>query len=204
MAGCTIKRLEPDTPILPHGVDRHPVFLLGRITAALQGRAIAVLIGDHAADRSALLSDLHHSPVIREAFETLRVHVPPEAQAGEFLRALAHAACLPEKRSLCDLLRAFEAHCTVRYRGGKRVLLVVEDAHLMRTAEVNVVHALSNIAVGDAADLAVGIVLAGERKLHRKLHYKRWRAVRSRVGISLHLNSTPRDLFSSPAAVEMR
>ena len=204
MASCTIKHLKPDTPILQHSVDRHPSFLLGRLTSALQGRTIAVLISNRAAERAALLRDLQHSTVIHEAFNTLHVNVSPEARARDFLRALARAAGLPKKGSLCDLLRAFEAHCTLQYRGGKRVLLVVDDAHLMRTAEVNVVHALSNIVAGEESDLAMGIVLAGERKLQRKLNYKRWRAVRSRVGVSLHLTSTSTDLLCSPAAVEMR
>ena len=185
-------------------MDRHPSFLLGRIASALQGRSIAVLIGDRAADRLALLRDLQYSTIIREAFDTLQVHVSPEARARGLLKALARAAGLREKRSLFELLRAFEAHCTRQYRGGKRVLLVVDDAHLMRTAEVNVVHALSNIVAGEESDLAIGIVLAGERQLQRKLHYQRWRAVRSRVGVSLHLTSTSTDLLSSPAAVEMR
>ena len=137
-------------------MDRHSSFLLSRLTCALQGRTIAVLISDRAADRAALLKCLQHSPIIREAFDTLHVHVSPEARARAFLRALARAAGLPEKRSLFDLLRAFEAHCKLQYRGGKRVLLVVDDAHLMRTAEVNVVHALSNIIAGEESDLAVG------------------------------------------------
>ncbi len=81
MASCIIKHLKSDTPILQHSVDSHPSFLLSRITAALQGRSIAVLIGDRAADRSALLRDLQHSSIIREAFDTLQVHVSPEARA---------------------------------------------------------------------------------------------------------------------------
>ena len=189
MASCTIKHLKSDAPILHHSVDRHPSFLLGRIASALQGRSIAVLIGDRAADRAALLRDLQDSSIIREAFDTLHVHVSAEGRARGLLKALARAAGLPEKRSHCDLLRAFEAHCTLQYSGGKRVLLVVEDAHLMRTAEVNVVHALSNIVAGEESDLALGIVLAGEQQLQRKLNYQRWRAVRSRVGVSLHLTS---------------
>ncbi len=72
------------------------------------------------------------------------------------------------------------------------MLLVVDDAHLMRTAEVNVVHALSNLVAGEASDLAMGIVLAGERKLERKLTYKRWHAVRSRVGVNLYLTTVPK------------
>ena len=204
MASCTTKLLKPDTPILQHSVERHLSFWLSRITYALQGRSIAVLISDQAADRSALLRDLQHSTAIREAFDTLQVHVSPEARARGLLRALARAAGLPEKRSLFDLLRAFEVHCTRQYSSGKRVLLVVDDAHLMRTAEVNVGHALSNIAVGDAADLAVGIMLAGERKLQRKLHYKRWRAIRSRVGVSLHLTSSLPELTSSAPAISMQ
>ena len=204
MASCTIKHLKPDTPILQHSVDRHPSFWLSRITYALQGRSIAVLISDQAADRAALLRDLQYNSIIREAFDTLHVHVSPEARARGLLKALARAAGLPEKRSLFDLLKAFEVHCTRQSRGGKRVLLMVDDAHLMRTAEVNVVHALSNIVAGEESDLAMGIVLAGERKLQRKLTYKRWRAVQSRVGVSLHLTSSLPDLSRSAPAIGMQ
>ncbi len=49
------------------------------------------------------------------------------------------------------------------------------------------VHALSNIVV--ANDLAVGMVLVGRSELRRKLQRPRERALRSRIGFHVRLDS---------------
>ncbi|MBA3715517.1 MAG: hypothetical protein H0W76_24175, partial [Pyrinomonadaceae bacterium] len=83
--------------------------------------------------------------------------------------------------------REFEAYCGRQYGAGKRVLLLIDDAHHLRLTTMRVLHSLSTIVV--ANDLAVGMVMVGRGEIVKRMQTVKWRAFESRIGLRMRITS---------------
>ncbi len=161
---------------------------LRRLHVALDARFIALILSDHIPTRTRLLAHLAGSLPAAE-YRVLRVSVPPQATRSRLTTLIASSAGLvqPEdatgtyaRTSAYDLLRRFEADAIRSYTAGRRTLVIFDDAHLLSSAGLHLIHSLSNITAG--YDLAVGLVLAAATSFGVRLRRPAWRALASRTG----------------------
>ena len=160
-----------------------------RVGWALKGRTHVLITGECAPQRrSTIIHDLYHSYLSSSEYTPLIVATPKQRGTdARLLHAIVAAAGLPPKRSRYELFRDFAAYCAEQYGAGKRVLLLIDDAHLLMTPMMRVLHSLSTIVVSD--DLAVQMVLVGESALTVKFRQDKWRALDSRVGLRVRIIS---------------
>ncbi len=159
-----------------------------RLHVALDARFIALILSDHSPARTRLLAHLAGSLPAAE-YRILRVSVPPQATRARLISLVAGSADLIEtegatgtypRRTAYDLLRRFEADAVCSYTAGRRTLVIFDDAHLLSSAGLHLIHSLSNITA--KYDLAVALVLAAATSFGVRLRRPAWRALASRTG----------------------
>ncbi len=161
-----------------------------RVGWALKGRTHVLITGECAPQqrRSTIIHDLHGSYLSSSEYTPLIVATPqPRGTDTRLLHAIVAAAGLPPKRSRYELFRDFQRYCGEQYGADRRVLLLIEDAHLLTTPMMRVLHSLSTVVVDD--DLAVQMVLVGRSGLTVKFRQDKWRALDSRVGLRVRIIS---------------
>ncbi len=145
-------------------------------------------MSDHRPARTRLLAHLAGSLPVAE-YRVLRVSVPPQATRARLISLIAVKAGLVQtedatgtysRPSAYDLLRRFEAEAVRSYTGGRRTLVIFDDAHLLSSAGLHLIHSLSNITA--KYDLAVALVLAAATSFSVRLRRPAWRALASRTG----------------------
>ncbi len=178
------------SPVLPEyaeltGEDKNA---LRRLHVALDARFIALILCDQSPTRTCLLAQLAGSLPAAE-YRVLRVSVPPQATRSRLTTLIAGSAGLVQtedatgtysRPSAYDLLRRFEAEAVRSYTAGRRTLLIFDDAHLLSSAGLHLIHSLSNITA--KYDLAVALVLAAATSFGVRLRRPAWRALASRTG----------------------
>ncbi|MBA3438431.1 MAG: ATP-binding protein [Pyrinomonadaceae bacterium] len=167
------------------GEDSKP---LRRLRVALDARFIALILSDHGPTRTRLLAQLAGSLPAAE-YRFLRVTVPPQATRSHLTTLISGSAGLVQTEDATgtylhptayDLLRRFEADAVCSYTAGRRTLVIFDEAHLLSSAGLHLIHSLSNITAG--YDLAVALVLAATTSFGMRLRRPAWRALASRTG----------------------
>ncbi len=146
-----------------------------------------LILEDDEAARASVIRDLDRRYQQSRDYTPALVRVPQRGTDTAFVRQIAAAVGLTPQRSRYHLFQEFEAYCGRQYAAGKRVLLLIDDAHHLRLTTMRVLHSLSTIVV--ANDLAVGMVLIGRGELVKQLQQERWRAMESRFGLRMRLTS---------------
>jgi len=162
--------------------------LFERIASALNARSLVLVVDEDQCRRAEFTRDLCHGYASNADYSPVIVTTPAQGSDAQLMRLIAVRVGLPPLRIRYALWRNFEAYCRKQYEQGKRVLLIFEDAHLMSGAMLRLVHALSTITMGN--DLAVQMVLVGRNDLAIKLQRPCWRALWSRIGARVSLEST--------------
>ncbi len=158
-----------------------------RLEWTLRSRALVLLLEDDEGVRASVIRDLDRRYQQSRDYTPALVTVPERGTDTAFVRQIAAAVGLTPQRSRYHLFQEFEAYCGRQYAAGKRVLLLIDDAHHLRLTTMRVLHSLSTIVV--ANDLAVGMVMVGRSELVKHLQQERWRAFESRIGLRMRLTS---------------
>lgn len=166
-----------------------------RLRVALEARFIALVLSDDNCTRTRLITQLTQSLPARE-YRILSVHVPPMATRKRLTSLVAGSAGLVEPeagRNTCsplsayDLWRRFETDVVKSYATGRRTLVIFNDAERLSPAGLHLIHSLSNITAG--YDLAVPLILAAEISFAARLRRPAWRALASRTGAIVRVDT---------------
>ncbi|MCP9495196.1 MAG: ATP-binding protein [Pyrinomonadaceae bacterium MAG19_C2-C3] len=159
-----------------------------RIAGTLDARALVLAVDDDYGRRSEFVRDLYRIYTTQADYTPVIVTTPVQMSDAGLMRLIAEAVGLPLVRTRYRLWCNFEVYCRAQYASGRRVLLIFEDAHLMNSAMLRLLHGLSTITVGN--DLAVGMVMVGRDELAVKLQRRRHRALWSRIGARVRLQDS--------------
>lgn len=125
---------------------------------ALTGRSHVLITWECERARATIIDAIQGRDARSADYLPLIVMTPQHQGTDAVLtRAIATSAGLVAKRSISTLFRDFERYCADQCAEGRRVMLLIGDAHLLRTPMMRVLHSLSTIVVVD--DLALQIVL---------------------------------------------
>ena len=152
------------------------------IEAALCARSLVLLVGEDEDSRDTFLRELLHVYQDHEDYSSLEVSAPGGGTDALLMRLIATRVGLPPLRTRYALWRQFETYCARQYEVDKRVLLFIGEAQLLTDRQLDLLHALSTICVGD--DLAVQMVMVSDERLLARLQKEeRHRALYSRLGV---------------------
>ena len=90
-----------------------------------------------------------------------------------------------EGGSKAGFLEAFEAFLEAEHAAGRKVALVVDEAHLLGPELLEELRLLSNTALDKGARLSV--LLVGQPELEELLSHPRLKALRQRIGLRYHI-----------------
>lgn len=166
--------------------------LYERTHAALEARALVLVVDNSERRRTEFVRDLCRTYIRQPGYSPAIVTTPARGSDAQLMRLIAVAVELPPLHTRYALWRNFEAYCRTQYEQGSRVLLIFADAHLMSGVMLRLLHGLSTITMGN--DLAVQMVLVGRNDLAVKLQHPSRRALWSRIGARVSLESTFRSV----------
>lgn len=123
-----------------------------------------------------------------------------QLDSGELLRAICLAFGVPAAASKAQVIATLEAFLVALAAGGRRALLVIDEAQNLGLKEVEELRMLSNFQLDNRPLLQSFLV--GQPELRKMLQSKALEQLRQRVIASCHLG--PLDLGETRAYVEYR
>ena len=151
---------------------------------AYQGEGFIVVTGEIGAGKTTLVRTLLEG-LNPEEIVAAQI-VSTQLDAGDLLRAICIAFGIPLKgESKAQWLATLEAFLTALCVGGRRALLVVDEAQNLGQREVEELRMLSNFQLGSHALLQSFLV--GQPELRKMLQSKSLEQLRQRVIASCHL-----------------
>ena len=151
---------------------------------AYQGEGFIVVTGEIGAGKTTLVRTLLEGLDPKQIVAAQIVST--QLDAGDLLRAICLAFGIPLKgESKAQWLATLEAFLTALCVGGRRALLVVDEAQNLGQREVEELRMLSNFQLGSHALLQSFLV--GQPELRKMLQSKSLEQLRQRVIASCHL-----------------
>jgi general secretion pathway protein A len=157
---------------------------------AYQGEGFIVVTGEIGAGKTTLVRTLLEGLDPKQIVAAQIVST--QLEAGDLLRAICLAFGIPLKGdSKAQWLATLEAFLTALCVGGRRALLVVDEAQNLGHREVEELRMLSNFQLGSHALLQSFLV--GQPELRKMLQSKSLEQLRQRVIASCHLGPLSSD-----------
>ncbi len=146
---------------------------LAKIRYVLERRqGFAVLYGDVGHGKSTLIRRLVNLYTKQpEGYSTLLVTNPDYPTALQLLKRLTDEFGLPRRPSKLDQMKELESFLIGQYTEDKNVLILVDEAQMMRGEQFELIRQISNFETDEKK--LVQIVLSGQNNLRNKLKLKR-------------------------------
>lgn len=157
--------------------------------ATEEGKGFVVITGEIGSGKTTLINFLLRR--IPHGIEMAVVNTPAVAPV-QFLRMMCGKFGLGTKRaSKLELLEAFKQYLLECHEGGRRVLLIVDEAQNLPVRTIEEIRMLSNLEAG--RDRRLQIVLVGQPELREKLKKKGLEQFLQRVTVHCHLEGLRRE-----------
>ena len=190
-------RITPHTDFFFTGANRGPT-LDALIYAITQDEGIVKVTGEVGSGKTMLC---------RMLLERLPAHVEtlylanPSLSRGEILGAIADELGIPaDGRATHSLTRALQEALIARYAEGKRVVLLIDEAHAMPAESLEEIRLLSNLE--SKATKLLQIALFAQPELDERLAATDMRQLRERI--TQHFNLAPLQQPDVAAYIEFR
>lgn len=148
-----------------------------RAIALRQG--LSCIFGSVGFGKSSLLRHLasiyDHDPKFRVALIAEQTNAPPFA----FLKSISREFDIPPQRSASGQMDAIESYLEEQYQQGVTVIVMVDEAQLLRLGSFESVRSILNYETN--TEKLCQVILAGQLELRDKLHTRRYKAFRSRI-----------------------
>ncbi len=151
-------------------------------------KGFLVITGEIGTGKTTLLQVLVHS---LDMGVHLCLLTNPTLTRAEFLAFIAKKLGIAWEESKTEFLFAFEEFLKQCYRKNERVLLIVDEAHLLSVSLLEEIRLISNHAIQGQDVLS--IFLVGQPELNDRLRVERLRPLRDRIGIRFHLEPFDRE-----------
>jgi general secretion pathway protein A len=160
------------TPALKDAVAK-----IRRAIALKQG--LACIFGDNGFGKSSLLRFLaasyDHDPGFRVAMVAEKTNAPQFT----FLKAISKEFDVAPQRSAVAQMDALEEFLVDQYKEGQTVIVMVDEAQLLRLESMECIRSLLNYETN--TEKLCQVVLAGQLELRDRMMTRRYKAFRSRV-----------------------
>jgi general secretion pathway protein A len=160
------------TPALKESVSK-----IRRAIALKQG--LSCMFGSVGFGKSSLLrylaSGYDHDPSFRLAMVAEQTNAPQFA----FLKTISKEFDIPPQRSAYAQMDAIESFLVEQYKLGKTVIVMVDEAQLLRLETLECIRSLLNYETH--TEKLCQVVLAGQLELRDRLMTKRYKAFRARI-----------------------
>ncbi|HWW74439.1 MAG TPA: AAA family ATPase, partial [Pyrinomonadaceae bacterium] len=145
---------------------------LAKLRYVLERRqGFAVLYGDVGHGKSTLIRRLFGIYRGQEAYESVLITNPDYPTALQLLKRLTDEFGLPRRPSKLDQMQELEGHLVGRFAEDKNVLVLIDEAQMMRGDQFELIRQITNFESDD--NKLVQIVMAGQNNLRNKLKLKR-------------------------------
>jgi type II secretory pathway predicted ATPase ExeA len=169
-------RITPHTEFFFSGANRGAT-LEALIYAVLHDEGIVKVTGEVGSGKTMLCRMLLEK--LPDGVETI-VFANPSLNREELLHALADELRLPlPPTGTHQLLRAIQQHLVEQHEAGRRVVVLIDEAHAMPESSLEEIRLLSNLETGQAKLLQ--IVLFGQPELNELLATAHMRQLRERI-----------------------
>jgi general secretion pathway protein A len=129
----------------------------------------------------------------RDRFQTVFVFVYPGMGKGALLAAILDELELTGGRFVQDRLRLLQNEALRLFGLGKRLVIVIDEAHFLKADALHVLRTLSNLETEE--EKLVTVLLVAEKSLKRRLQAPSYAALRGRITFSVALRElSPEDL----------
>ncbi|PKO94681.1 MAG: ATPase [Betaproteobacteria bacterium HGW-Betaproteobacteria-10] len=177
-------RITPHTDFFFSGANRGPT-LEALIFAITQDEGIVKVIGEVGSGKTMLCRMLLER--LPDHVETLYL-ANPSLSRQEILGAIADELGIPvEGKATHSLIRALQDALIARYAAGKRVVLLIDEAHAMPAESLEEIRLLSNLE--SKANKLLQIALFAQPELDERLAANDMRQLRERI--TQHFNLVP-------------
>ena len=160
------------TPALKDAVAK-----IRRAIALKQG--LSCIFGDNGFGKSSLLRYIAASYDHDENFRVAMVAEKTNAPQFTFLKAISKEFDIAPQRSAVAQMDALEEFLVDEYKNGKTVIVMVDEAQLLRLESMECIRSLLNYETN--TEKLCQIVLAGQLELRDRMMTRRYKAFRSRV-----------------------
>jgi general secretion pathway protein A len=173
--------LNPDPRFLFLG-RRHREALAGLVHAVQDGKGFAVLAGEVGTGKTTLVHAL-----LTELGDGARSAVlfNPGLSRAELHRHLLNEFQLPAQGSVLDAMRCLQAFLLEQFGAGRRVVVILDEAHGLSPETLEEVRLLSNFETSKSKLLQV--LLVGQPELMERLRSPGLRQLRQRIALRLEL-----------------
>lgn len=145
---------------------------LAKLRYILERRqGFAVLYGDVGHGKTSLIRRLFSMYARQDGFKTLLITNPDLPTALQLLKRFTDEFGLPRRPSKLDQIKELEQYLIDRYSENYNVLILVDEAQMMRGEQFELIRQILNFETDEAK--LVQIVLAGQNNLRNKLKLKK-------------------------------
>lgn len=142
-------------------------------------QGLSCIFGDNGFGKSSLLRYIAASYDHDENFRVAMVAEKTNAPQFTFLKAISKELDIAPQRSAVAQMDALEEFLVEQYKEGKTVLVMVDEAQLLRLESMECVRSLLNYETN--TEKLCQIVLAGQLELRDRMMTRRYKAFRTRV-----------------------
>lgn len=142
-------------------------------------QGLSCIFGDNGFGKSSLLRYIAASYDHDENFRVAMVAEKTNAPQFTFLKAISKELDIPPQRSAVAQMDALEEFLVEQYKDGKTVIVMVDEAQLLRLESMECIRSLLNYETN--TEKLCQIVLAGQLELRDRMMTRRYKAFRTRV-----------------------
>lgn len=165
----------------------HEEALVRLLVCCQQRRALGLLTGQSGTGKT-LLSQLLLTHLEQDEFQPVVVLGHPGMTQSGLLRSILRELHVPlpaGRVSAETLLGLVEQACLDAYALGRRLVVLVDEAHFLPAVALHTVRTLTNLETPE--EKLVTVLLFAEEFILRRLRHPRFRSLRSRVAMRAHL-----------------
>jgi type II secretory pathway predicted ATPase ExeA len=145
---------------------------LSKLRYVIESRqGLTILYGDIGLGKSTLIRRIFDIYQELEEFEAILITNPDLPSEMQLLKRITDSFGLERRRSKLDQMQLLEAFLIDQYAAGKNVLLLIDEAQMMRGRMFELVRQITNFESHSAK--LIQIVLSGQNNLRNKLKLKK-------------------------------
>lgn len=148
-----------------------------RAIALKQG--LCCIFGDNGFGKSSLLRYIASGYDHEEKYRLAMIAEKTNAPQFSFLKAISKEFDIPPQRSAIAQMDAIEEFLVEQHSGGKTVIIMVDEAQLLRLETMESIRSLLNYETN--TEKLCQVVLAGQLELRDRMMTRRYKAFRSRI-----------------------
>ena len=156
-----------------------------KIMIGIEDQHALILLSGASGTGKTLASQVALRSLDPNRFERVFVFVYPGMGKGALLGAILGEMEIKGGRFVQDRLNALQEAALLYYSQGKRLLIIIDEAHFLKADALHVLRTLSNLETEQ--EKLVTVLLVAEQRLIRRLQARSYASIRGRITFSINL-----------------